>query len=80
MNLLSQLSPLLLPVAQAYDANTGSNITAMLVQTLGIQMPTPQISGNGTTEVNSLGKAVQSASNNTSTKAQERATNVAKPR
>jgi hypothetical protein len=55
-------------------------MTAMVAQLIGAQMPTMQQPSGAVTTTNPLGKAVQTSQNNTSTKAQEKAANVAAPR
>jgi hypothetical protein len=58
----------------------GTNMTAMLIQITGAQMPMIQQQSGKVTTTNPLGKAVQTSQNNTATKSQEKAASVAMPR
>lgn len=80
--MMAKAMQLLLPMAQQLDLLTGSQYTPAVMQVLGMQMGTPTMgqTADGVVQTNPLGMAVQSSQNNTATKAQERATNVAQPR
>jgi hypothetical protein len=70
----------MIQLATIVDAYTGSQIAPQLMQQFGVQAPMSMPAGGGMVQTNALGKAVQMSQGNTATKAQERATNVAKPR
>ena len=76
---LMQLLQQLLPIAAMVDAQNGTNMTAVIAQKLGMPMPAQQNS-SGVVDTNALGKAVQVSNANSSTKAHEKATNVASPK
>lgn len=82
-SMMAKAMQLLLPMAQQLDLITGSQYTPAVMQILGMQIGAPamqQAGTGGVVQTNPLGMAVLSSQNNTAIKAQERATNVAKPR
>lgn len=77
----SEMIQTLLNLATIVDAQNGGNIAEQLAIQYGVQPPTPQVQSTGSTvQTNPLGDAVRVSNNNTSTKAQERASNIAEPR
>lgn len=67
----------MMPLARMLDMQNGTNLSVSIAQVLGIQVPQLGQASSGLLETNPLGDAVQSLNNNTATKAQEKASNVA---
>lgn len=82
IKVLTQILPQILPIIQALDMQNGTNMTAMLIQLLGMQDQFASMNDSTglNTKVNPLGNAVMTSKNNTATKAQEKAANTAAPK